>query len=176
MLHTNAKWYLWVFLKKQNRQNKKKQKKTLWDEKKLLFHLCPSHCSWNEQIGCTRVLLQRNVQVCFNTSSHPLHCLLHVGSVMHVIDCSRWPETSTRLTSAGNYWPPLIVSQRCWGVYVCACTSVCHIFTINRLLPPVFGSPWYCPKGKITSNLWTSVVYTHYITKWRCHRMAYHWL
>lgn len=85
-------------------------------------------------------LLSRSAvpQCCSRGMSKNVSTLLHtpftvfymLAQVMHVIDCSHWPETSTRLTSAGNYWPPLIVSQCCRGVYVCVCTSVCHIFTI----------------------------------------------
>lgn len=61
----------------------------------------------------------------------PLSYML--AQFMHVIDCSNWPETSTRLTSAGNYWPPLIVSQRCW-LTICMSASAHLYVTYLRLI------------------------------------------
>lgn len=42
---------------------KKKERILRWEEVAIPgnIHLCPSCCSWNEQIWCIRVLLQRNV-------------------------------------------------------------------------------------------------------------------
>ena len=72
---------------------------------------------------------------------------------MHVIDCFRWPETSSRFTSACNYWPPLLVSQCCVCVCVYVCTCICHTLTINWL-PHLF---WVVPDtargGKLTTKL-----------------------
>lgn len=114
--------------KKRCRVAKKKKKRILrWEEVAIPgnIHLCPLCYSWNEEIWCIRVLLQRNV---LHTL---LHCLLHVGSVTHVIDCSCWPEASTRLTSACNYWPPLIVSQRCRAMSAPAHLYVTYIRLIG---------------------------------------------
>lgn len=176
MLHTNAEMYLWVFFKKDVAWQKKKKKPmtrtSCCHHPSLSFGLQLEWADLSVPQRCPRAMSEY-VPTLLHTPSTVFYVL---AQFMHVIDCSHWPETSTRLTSAGNYWPPLIISQHCWGVYVCICTSVCHIFTINWLLPPVFGCPSYCPKGKITSNLLTLVVHTRYITNWRCYWTAYHWL
>ena len=112
-----------------------------------------------ERSSCATTLIQRNAQVFFNTSFFPppsfffFFFFYRLAPRMHVIDCFRWPETSSRFTSACNYWPPLLVSQCCVCVCVCVCTCICHTLTINWL-PHLF---WVVPDtawgGKLTTKL-----------------------
>lgn len=78
------------------------------------------------------------------------HFFYRLAPCVHVIDCSRWPETSSRFTSACNYWPPSLVSQRRWCVCVCvhACTCTCHTPTINWLLHLFWVVPDTAWRGK----------------------------
>lgn len=103
------------------------------------------------------------------------HFFYRLAPCVHVIDCSRWPETSSRFTSACNYWPPSLVSQRRWCVCVCAC-MLAHVYVTHRRLigfSTCFGLSLTLPEGG--NNHWIMdpwYPHTSYITLWKCNSVV----